>query len=53
MIDEINKYDMEVFLAFQKVIHEPEVMDIIRDSRKIPNLDRIIDMTQNRLIKGE
>lgn len=35
MIDEINNYDMEVFIAFQKVIHEPATIDIINSSRLI------------------
>ena len=46
MIDEINCYDMEVFLAFQKVIHEPDTMNIIWDSRNIPRLDNIINSIQ-------
>ncbi|MGN0374612.1 MAG: HD-GYP domain-containing protein [Butyrivibrio sp.] len=46
MIDEINCYDMEVFLAFQKVIHEPDTMNIIWDSRNIPRLDNIIKSIQ-------
>lgn len=32
MIDEVKNYDMEVFIAFQRVIHEPETLKIIEDS---------------------
>ncbi len=35
MIDEINCYDMEVFLAFQRVIHEPETIEVINNSRML------------------
>lgn len=48
MIDEINFYDMEVFLAFQKVIHTPGMMESIMDSRSIIKLDEIYNM-----FKGE
>ncbi len=48
MIDEINFYDMEVFLAFQKVIHTPEMIDSIMDSRSIIDLDKVTN-----LFKGE
>lgn len=39
MIDEIDNYDMEVFIAFQKVIHEPETLKVIEQSRLIIDLD--------------
>lgn len=32
MIDEVKNYDMEVFIAFQRVIHEPETIEIIKNS---------------------
>lgn len=32
MIDEINCYDMEAFIAFQKLIHEPGTIDMIKAS---------------------
>lgn len=32
MIDEVKNYDMEVFIAFQRVIHEPETIEIIENS---------------------
>lgn len=32
MIDEVKNYDMEVFIAFQRVIHEPKTMEIIKNS---------------------
>lgn len=32
IIDEIECYDMEVFLAFQRLIHEETTMDIIKNS---------------------
>ncbi len=35
MIDEINFYDMEAFLAFQKVIHDPKTIELINSSRPI------------------
>ena len=39
MIDEIGNYDMEVFIAFQKVIHEPKTLEIIEDCRLISKID--------------
>ena len=39
LIDEIDNYDMEVFIAFQKVIHEPETLKVIEQSRLIIDLD--------------
>lgn len=48
MIDEINFYDMEVFLAFQKVIHTSGMMESIMDSKSIVNLEDTINM-----LKGE
>lgn len=39
MIEEIQNYDMEVFINFQKVIHEPKTMDIIRQGRLITDID--------------
>lgn len=39
MIDEIGNYDMEVFIAFQKVIHEEGTIDIIKKSRLINEFD--------------
>jgi len=32
MIDEVKNYDMEVFIAFQRVIHEPKTIEIIKNS---------------------
>lgn len=32
MIDEVKNYDMEVFIAFQRVIHEPKTIQIIENS---------------------
>lgn len=32
MIDEVKNYDMEVFIAFQRVIHEPKTIEIIENS---------------------
>lgn len=39
IIDEIAKYDMEAFIAFQKVIHRPETLEIINDCKSIVNPD--------------
>ncbi|MGN0378164.1 MAG: HD-GYP domain-containing protein [Butyrivibrio sp.] len=39
MIDEISNYDMEVFLAFQKIIHEPETMNVIKGCRAFIGID--------------
>lgn len=39
MIDEIHNYDMEVFIAFQKVIHKPEALEKITRSRLLIDLD--------------
>lgn len=35
MIEEVKNFDMEVFIAFQRVIHEESTYDIIRDSSLI------------------
>ncbi len=35
MIEDINCYDMQVFLAFQKVIHEQDTIDLIRESKTV------------------
>lgn len=32
MIDEVKNYDMEVFIAFQRVIHEQDTIEIIENS---------------------
>ena len=40
MIDDINCYDMGVFLAFQKVIHEPGTLEVIRDGRSVLELEK-------------
>lgn len=48
MIDEINFYDMEVFLAFQKAIHTPEIRDSIINNKSVVNMDDIIN-----IFKGE
>ena len=32
MIDEINTFDMWIFLQFQRFIHEPEAAQIIKNS---------------------
>lgn len=39
MIDEISNYDMEVFLTFQKIIHEPETLGIINECRSLAGFD--------------
>ncbi len=39
LIDEIDNYDMEVFIAFQKVIHEPETLEIIKSNRTFIDFD--------------
>lgn len=39
MIDEINCYDMETFIAFQKVIHEEGIMELILASDVIITTD--------------
>ena len=33
MIDEIDCYDMEVFLAFQRLIHEESTLEVIAESK--------------------
>ena len=38
MIEDINCYDMKVFLAFQKVIHEQDTLDLIRESKTVKSL---------------
>lgn len=43
MIDEIAHYDMEVFIAFQKLIHEENTLKVINDSRLISELDISVD----------
>ena len=48
MIEEINCYDMRAFLAFQKIIHEPGTIDVIREGRSVLELEDFY----NRL-KGE
>lgn len=39
MIDEIANYDMEVFIAFQKLIHEEKTHEIIKKSQAISDFD--------------
>lgn len=39
MIDEIHNYDMEVFIAFQKVIHKKEALDVIAQGRLLIDYD--------------
>lgn len=39
MIDEIHNYDMEVFIAFQKVIHGDEALEAITRSKLLINYD--------------
>lgn len=39
LIDEIKNYDMEVFIAFQKVIHEPATLDIINHGKLLMDID--------------
>lgn len=39
IIDEIHNYDMEVFIAFQKVIHGQEALDAITQSRLLIDFD--------------
>ena len=39
MIEEIHNYDMEVFIAFQKVIHRQEALDVIAQGRLLINYD--------------
>ncbi len=43
LIDEIAHYDMEVFIAFQKLIHEENTLKVINDSRLISELDISVD----------
>ena len=40
MIDDINCYDMGVFLAFQKVIHEPGTLEVIKDGKSVLELEK-------------
>ena len=47
MIDEITKYDMEVFIAFQKVIHEPSTYDTIQNGKCVVTLDQLKEMRKN------
>lgn len=47
MIDEIGKYDMEVFIAFQKVIHEEKTWHIIASGRMIAQND--FDINEMRI----
>lgn len=39
MIDEIHNYDMEVFIAFQKIIHKQEALDVITQGRLLIDYD--------------
>ena len=50
LIDEIDKYDMEVFIAFQKVIHRSETLEVIDKSRLVINFDydEIINSMETR-----
>lgn len=42
MIDEIRYYDMEAFLAFQKVIHRATTLNIINQSKLIIDVEEMI-----------
>lgn len=39
MIEEIQNYDMEVFINFQKIIHEPATLKIIEEGKLLPDID--------------
>lgn len=47
MIDEVKNYDMEVFIAFQRVIHEPKTIEIIENS------SLVFDGIENLIYMGE
>ncbi|MGN0369334.1 MAG: HD-GYP domain-containing protein [Butyrivibrio sp.] len=48
MIDEVSNYDMEVFIAFQKVIHEPETLEVIKSSKSVLGFDFDEVLTNNK-----
>lgn len=48
MIEDINCYDMQVFLAFQKVIHEQDTIDLIKESKAVECLAEL-----RKLYEGE
>ena len=46
MIDEITNYDMEAFLAFQKVIHEESTLELIKSSNLLIDADDILTLLE-------
>lgn len=45
MIDEVKNYDMQVFIAFQRVIHEPKTLEIIKNSSLVfDGIENLIDI---------
>lgn len=48
MIDEVSNYDMEVFIAFQKVIHEPDTLEVIKSSKSVLGFDFDEVLTNNK-----
>ena len=48
MIDEVSNYDMEVFIAFQKIIHEPGTLEVIKSSKSVLGFDFDEVLTNNK-----
>ena len=44
MIDEIGNYDMEVFLAFQRVIHESGAIERIQSGKSLTGIENVFDI---------
>lgn len=46
MIDEVKNFDMEVFIAFQRVIHEDETLEIIKNSSLVfDGIEELFNLT--------
>ena len=48
MIEDINCYDMQVFLAFQKIIHEQQTIELIKESKMLDCLEEL-----KKIYKGD
>ena len=46
MIDEVKNFDMEVFIAFQRVIHEEKTIEIIENcSLDFDGIEELLNLT--------
>ena len=53
MIDEVKNYDMEVFIAFQRIIHEPKTIEIIENSSLVfDGIENLIYMDEQEEMKN-